>query len=573
MLGEPNHERSWPGIEAPPRPDAPLLAHLTVEAMRAWPVGDPRIGRVRQVARALARSAGAIDLRLARVCCSIQQQDLRPLGYGSFTAFIREEMCWDPSWQRRLARLLRCDLDLVKAAVVESVVPLTRALDAPGRIRPDEQRAWIEAVLAGADDPGPPPDVGTPDRLTGEDAATVRRARRRTRLLLGRRAPDRVADQQMLVWHARQALPAELLEQARTAPPPPDLSTATWPDRLPDPLDDPTTLLLGPWTEPADIHEALARAKVLMAARDKRRVALARLLDDIHDQWKFLGWGFDGFDDWVRHDLDMSVRHAFRLRAEGRATASQPALSEAVDQGLTTQRARALASLSHTTDELRRWLGIVEQLPMIELQRAVDRRGRGSSPRRDEARLRRYKALRDDAPDLVQRAITQRQVRLAGAPLTETPGLSAGLAGWTADARPLGPAPVDGRPLAGIKIALSDADPAPDRPPRPVVVAEGVLQAARWLLDTLQLPRERGTGRVRHASDYTCANPECRSRSLRVQVHHVQPRALGGTDDDANLRCLCPSCHLRLVHGGFMAIEVVDGADVFLYPGRVVVVR
>ncbi|RME29229.1 MAG: HNH endonuclease [Deltaproteobacteria bacterium] len=548
--------------------------------MRAWPAGDPRIDRVRQVARALARSAGAIDLRLARVCCFIQQQDLRPLGYSSFTAFIREEICWDPSWQRRLARLLRSDLHLVKAAVVEGVVPLTRALDAPGRIHPDEQRAWIEAVLAGAgDDADPPADLGTPDRLTGKDAATVRRARRRTRLLLGRRVPDRVADQQMLAWHAQRALPADLLDQARAAPPPPDLSPASWPDPLPDQVDDPTTLLLGPWTDPATLHEALDRATVLMAARDKRRVALARLLVDIHDRWMYLGWGFDRFDDWVRNDLDMSVRHAWRLRAEGRAMAGLPTLARAVDQGLPTQRARALASLSHTADELRRWLAIVDQLPTIELQRTVARRGRGSTRRRDEARrrdgarLRRYEALRDDAPDLVRRAIARRQDRLADAPLTETRGHSAGLAGWTADARPLGPPPVEGQPLAGIRIALHDPDPAPDHRPHPLVVAEGVLEAARWLLDTLQLPRERGTGRIRPASDYTCANPECRTRSLRVQVHHVQPRALGGTDEDANLRCLCPSCHLRLVHGGFMAIEVVDGADVFLYPGRAVVVR
>lgn len=60
---------------------------------------------------------------------------------------------------------------------------------------------------------------------------------------------------------------------------------------------------------------------------------------------------------------------------------------------------------------------------------------------------------------------------------------------------------------------------------------------------------------------------------VRVHVHHVQPRALGDTDDDDNLRVLCPSCHLRPVHGGFMAIEVINDADVFLYPGRAVVVR
>ncbi|NOY25142.1 MAG: HNH endonuclease, partial [Oligoflexia bacterium] len=104
-------------------------------------------------------------------------------------------------------------------------------------------------------------------------------------------------------------------------------------------------------------------------------------------------------------------------------------------------------------------------------------------------------------------------------------------------------------------------------------VAPGLLEAARGLLDTVALPAQRGCGRIKVKQDYTCQNPECRRRSLRNHVHHDQPRSLGGTDDDDNLRCLCASCHLRLVHGGFMAVERVGDAHVYLYPGRAVVVR
>ncbi|WP_412063728.1 HNH endonuclease [Rubrivirga sp. IMCC45206] len=34
-----------------------------------------------------------------------------------------------------------------------------------------------------------------------------------------------------------------------------------------------------------------------------------------------------------------------------------------------------------------------------------------------------------------------------------------------------------------------------------------------------------------------------------LHVHHVTPKAEGGTDDGVNLRLLCPNCHMVTHHG------------------------
>jgi len=64
------------------------------------------------------------------------------------------------------------------------------------------------------------------------------------------------------------------------------------------------------------------------------------------------------------------------------------------------------------------------------------------------------------------------------------------------------------------------------------------------------LPRQRGVGKIKERDRYTCQNPECRRITLRVEAHHEQPRALGGSDDPLNLIGLCRPCHLRGVHTG-----------------------
>ncbi len=546
-----------------------VLARLAIDTMEAWLPGDPRIKEVRALTVGLARSSAALDLRLARVCCIIQQHDLRTLGYGSFTAFVSERMCWQPSWQRQLARLLRSDLDLVKQAVNVGLVTLTAAVQAPGRVPPAGQAAWIRAVVSGqsADLASRNARHGDIDVLDGDDAATVRRARRLARLLLGRAVPDHIADQQILDWfHSGQA-PTQILDDARAPRPAPDLS----PPSMPDGLGDQATPVVGPWEEPRDLDHALEIADRLMAIRRVRQAVLGRLLDQIKDCWLFLDWGHDRFTDFVRADLDMSVRTAQRLRKKGRTLLWYPQIAAALDRGLTLARVEALGRLADTAVQARQWLAVADRVPLGDLRRMA------ADPADAHHKVKALRRLADDAPDLVERALQQRQARLDALAATETGGSATGLAGWTPDAPRLGPPRVGDGPDApldhsAIRITLRpDAPPKPtDGPERCIIVPTGLLDAARWLLDHVQPAPRKGT--ARHA-DHTCENPECRRRTIKIHVHHITPRSLGGSDDPDNLCCLCPNCHLRLVHGGFMAIERVDDVDVFLYPQRAVVVR
>jgi len=546
-----------------------VLARLAIDTMEAWLPSDPRIEEVRALAVGLARSSAALDLRLAHVCCVIQQHDLRGLGYGSFTSFVCERMCWQPSWQRQLARLLRSDLDLIKKAVHVGLVNLTTAVQAPGHVPPDRQAAWVRAVVTGqpADLAAGDARHGDIDVLAGDDAATVRRARRLARLLLGRAVPDHVADQQILDWFHSGEAPAQILEDARAPRPAPDLS----PPSMPDDLGDQATPVVGPWEEPRDLGHALELLDRLMAIRQRRRAVLGRLLDQIKDCWLFLDWGHDSFNDFVRAELDMSVRTAQRLRKEGRTLLWYPQIAAAVDRGLALARAAALGRLVDNAIQARQWLAVADRVPLGDLRRMA------ADPSGAHHKVKALRRLADDAADLVERALQQRQARLDALAATETGGSPTGLAGWTPDARRLGPPRGRDGTLEPAAIGLSlrpDAPPEPtDAPERCIIVPTGLLDAARWLLDQVQPAPPQDTGRTRQRADHTCENPECRRRTIKIHVHHITPRSLGGSDDPDNLCCLCPSCHLRLVHGGFMAIERLDDADVFLYPHRAVVVR
>ncbi len=50
-----------------------------------------------------------------------------------------------------------------------------------------------------------------------------------------------------------------------------------------------------------------------------------------------------------------------------------------------------------------------------------------------------------------------------------------------------------------------------------------------------------------------CTTPGCRS-ALGLEVHHVVPRARGGSHEPSNLRLQCSACHLR-IHAGTLALE------------------
>jgi hypothetical protein len=59
-------------------------------------------------------------------------------------------------------------------------------------------------------------------------------------------------------------------------------------------------------------------------------------------------------------------------------------------------------------------------------------------------------------------------------------------------------------------------------------------------------------GQIYARDGYRCMNPCCTRRD--ATPHHVVFLGRGGRDDDANVVTLCVECHLRLVHGGTMAV-------------------
>ena len=87
----------------------------------------------------------------------------------------------------------------------------------------------------------------------------------------------------------------------------------------------------------------------------------------------------------------------------------------------------------------------------------------------------------------------------------------------------------------------------------------------------MKIEPQRGFGNVKERDNFTCRNPECGRRSLRVQAHHIVFRSDGGSDDLGNGITLCPVCHLRLVHKGRISVTRVGDTLVWRYPGRVVV--
>ena len=95
--------------------------------------------------------------------------------------------------------------------------------------------------------------------------------------------------------------------------------------------------------------------------------------------------------------------------------------------------------------------------------------------------------------------------------------------------------------------------------------------AARWVLDELHIEPQHGFGQVKQRDNYTCRNPECGCRNLRVQAHHVRFRILRGYDSLENGTTVCRPCHLRLIHTGIVPMTRSSDALVWCYTGRVVV--
>jgi hypothetical protein len=268
------------------------------------------------------------------------------------------------------------------------------------------------------------------------------------------------------------------------------------------PPPEPTPDLVDP---PAGVPDAFAAVAALQGATRVARLRLGRLFDKIRQEHLLWMSGFDTYPQLADH-LGLALRTLQRWALFGQNLTLYPALQTAYLAGMSANRVELLADIAEETT-VDRWVAVAGRLPVAELKRAVQAAVNEGA----EAVLSRYEHT---APNTV---------------------------------------------------SLQSSRQAPKRPT--VIFADvDQVEAARWFLGHVTVPPRRGFGRAAERDDYTCQNPRCEHRSLRIQVHHIVYQSVRGGDGPENLIALCPACHLRGVHAGHIRVVREGPHLVWTYP-------
>ncbi len=248
-----------------------------------------------------------------------------------------------------------------------------------------------------------------------------------------------------------------------------------------------------------------------------------------------------------RRELGLSARTIQRHRKLGGALDLHEELLDAVQSGLDLDSAVSFGELAETGVEVRGWVALAGHLGSGEAQRLAAR-SRDHSPRR-------------------KRKQTQARIDRAAHVLGKLE------AGEGIGAR--GPVQPGEASVAGAPFRVTGPVEPEVREPQPSDLTWGhprLLEAVRWFLRHEQIPVQHGCGKAKQRQRWMCQNPECRRVTLRNQVHHIWHLEHGAGDGEDNLITVCKSCHLRLIHSGRVWVCRVDGALVWRFPGRAVVV-
>ena len=566
---------------------------------------------LRRDTRALAKLGAALELRRARVLDWVSRQDLAPLGYPNFTTFREQHVEWGGSWERALRRLVKSPLDLVKLAAMRGELALRTAASAPGKVSVAGQGAWLrehavwrceqalclseQALCLSEQGAAEGAEAGEAqgfdrDLFIGQQALDIQAARQRARVLIGNQAGNPVVDEYIVMAWLDQRPAAQLLDEARTPPDPPDLTPGSWPQG-----PDPATDVVGPWVEPRDLGHAITLLEQLQAVSRGRRAALGLALDHLARGGHYLEWGYDALKHYGRDELDLSPSSIRRYRKLGATLDLHPELLAAVrggpldaspvtpdperagldlegldpagldlagldpagldlagldPAGLDLDSAIGIGELAQTGNTVRRWLALAHHLGRAEVQRL--------------ARLSHATARSTSAADPIV-LLKQAEDRVARAPEV----LDRLEAGHGFGAR--GPLQPGQASVAGAAWRVTGPPTPPETSDAGDALTWGhpmLLEAARWFLDTVQLPAQQGCGKAKERQRWVCQNPECRRITVRNQVHHIWHREHGGSDDEDNLITACKSCHLRLIHGGHVEVFRLEDALVWRYGAR-----
>ncbi len=485
---------------------------------------------------------------------------------SSHGALFREHVTWCDSRLRELIRLVESDLDQVKTAVCLGLVPITIAAKAVGKLDPDQQDWWLEGVRRGDRDllparrhggPGATPRFVRTVDLEGAELRAIHDSRQLARLVVGQPLPVRGADRFVLDCWNRRVDGKQLLRRARRSPSaPPQRSVPTWCD-----VPDPATRLLGHWRDPCDLAHTLRLLERAQVARDSREILLGQAFDRVASRALYWEMSFPSLRALAEDGLGLSVRTMERYRRLAWDLRVLPALATAIDDGLDLARARLVASIA-CEDSVAGWIQVARNTGIAELRRAVRLASGGSSKKVERQVLAGYQRAILMADELASQALAGEGQ--GGATETGAANLASGRLGGATETGVVG--------LGALRVFVSlNAAWAPPPVPRFDRVHADLPEAAAWFLENVRVDPQWGIGKVKENADYTCRNPECGCRNLRVQTHHVVWRSLGGDDSPENLVCVCKPCHLRLIHAGIVSVTRVGDALVWRYPGRVVV--
>ena len=458
----------------------------------------------------LADSEGALLLRIGEVLNSLWDFDIRLLGHTSFRGLLQNEVDFDRSWAIRLRKFARSQLVAIKIAVCRNLVPMSAAVEADPSMTLEEQLEWIERVRSG-DIRFKKAKGAHPSRVTledREDVRIVRDATIRARTVRGCNCSDEAARRDIRKAFREKADGKEIIRKAtekREAPPPEP------------PIDwnaDPAAEILGPREVPVDVYDARRILRELLHQYRMRKIELGLLYQQVKDRRLYRKWGYDSVEHMVRSALPICLKTMQNYRDLALDLSIYPELLQALESGMDMGRVLAVWEIA-TEDNVDRWLAVARRVTVMELRRAVA----WALETEGEFVLCSYESA-----------------------IAETKGAHQ----W---------------------VALRAAR-RPERPPRTIEnVAPDLVEACKWYLSNVQIPKQKGFSKVKEEASWVCDNPLCDCLTIRGDPHHRIWRSRGGDNQPKNARYVCFPCHLRGIHP-FEVVRIdVDekGRDVWSY--------
>lgn len=304
------------------------------------------------------------------------------------------------------------------------------------------------------------------------------------------------------------------------------------------------------------------------AHHELERIAKARArLDHEEGRWLLVAWrerahaelGFGSFAEYVERLLGHSPRAtAERLRV-AEALERLPALDAALQHNtLGWSAVRELTRVATPATEAD-WLAAAEGLSARDIERLVSGRAPGDRPTdaaRDEARRHRlsFDVSADTLATFRQAVAALR--RSSGSPLDDDATLlllARHVLGGPADAGRASyqiEMTVCERCGAGAQLGKGEAVPVTPEVVEMARCDAQCIQPGTRAAQTIPPATRREVMRRHHGA---CAVPGCRN-AVFVDLHHVEPRAEGGSHDPEKLVALC-SAHHRALHRGQLLIE------------------